>query len=192
MSEGARSRLVITAPQTTAEKLQTILAGAALEPDAVYGAGGDALASVREEGALVLTTWQLPDMSGEDFAGKLSDAYDVLMIVPGDYREPLDEAAFTLRNPISQDALIQSVRAVSHCRARMQKLRGRVRKLEQTLENRKAIDRAKGRLMDELHLTEAQAHHLIQKQSMDTGRRISDVAAEVLETKDLSELNWSA
>ena len=192
MSEGARSRLVIAAPQTTAEKLQTILAGASLEPDAVYDAGNDALASVREEGALVLTTWQLPDMSGEDLAGKLSDAYDVLMIVPGDYREPPDEAALTLRNPISQDALIQSVRAVSHCRVRMQKLRGKVRKLERTLEDRKAIDRAKGRLMDELHLTESQAHHLIQKQSMDTGRRISDVAGEIIGAEDLNDLNWTA
>ena len=181
-------RLVITAPQQTAQKLQSILAGASLEPDAVYGAGGEALASVREEGALVLTTWQLPDMSGEDFAVQLSDAYDVLMIVPQDYREQPGEPTLTLHNPISQDALIQSVRAVSHCRAQMQQLRGRVHKLERTLEERKVIDRAKGRLMDEMGLTEAQAHHYIQKRSMDGGRRIAQVAQEVLDAEELSAL----
>ena len=186
MSESVRSRLVIAAPTPTAQKLQSILAGASLKPDAVYAAGQEALACVREEGALLLTTWQLPDMSGEDLADKLSDAYDVLMIVPGDYAERPGDGALTLHNPISEDALIQSVRAVTHCRARMQKLRGKVHKLEHTLEVRKAVDRAKGRLMDELRMTEAQAHHLIQKRSMDTGRRIVEIAQEIIDAPDTS------
>ena len=39
--------------------------------------------------------------------------------------------------------------------------------------------------MDALHLTEAQAHHHIQKKSMDSGRRIVDVAREILEAETL-------
>lgn len=189
MSESMSSRLAIVAPPPTAERLQSILAEASLKPDAVYGAGKDAIASACEDGALILTTWRLPDMTGEDLADRLSDAYDVLMIVPQDYQAGSSEAAtLTLRNPITQDALIQSVRAVTHCRARMQRLRGRVRKLERTLEDRKTVDKAKGRLMDGMHMTEADAHHFLQKRSMDTGRRIVEIAQEVLAADDVAML----
>ena len=109
------------------------------------------------------------------------------MIVPPDYA-PAEgaENVLTLRNPISQDALVQAIRALAHCRGRMEKLRLRADKLERTLEDRKIIDRAKGRLMDTLHLSEAEAHYRIQKQSMDSGRRITDVAREILESAEIA------
>ena len=59
-------------------------------------------------------------------------------------------------------------------------------KLERTLEDRKFIERAKGRLMDALKLNESDAHYRMQKKSMDSGRRIADVAREILELEDLS------
>ncbi|MBQ7051572.1 MAG: ANTAR domain-containing protein [Clostridia bacterium] len=49
------------------------------------------------------------------------------------------------------------------------------------LEERKIIERAKGRLMDQLKLSESDAHYRIQKRSMDMGRRIVDIAREILE-----------
>ena len=52
------------------------------------------------------------------------------------------------------------------------------------LEERKVIERAKGRLMDQLHLSEAEAHYRMQKTSMDTGRRIIDIAREILDAAE--------
>ncbi len=83
-----------------------------------------------------------------------------------------------LRNPISADALVQSVKTLAHCRTRMQQPARRP-KSSRTLEERKLIDRAKGKLMDVFHLTESEAHYKIQKTSMDSGRRIADVAREI-------------
>lgn len=186
MSEGAMGRIVVAAPLATAEKLEGILAAADLKPDAVYAAGADALAAVRREGAVMLTTWRLADMTGAELAKRLGDAYDVLMIVPPDYEETPDNPALTLHNPVSPDALLQSVRAMRHCHGRLNELRDKTQKLERTLEERKVIDRAKGRLMDALHLTEAEAHHRIQKRSMDTGRRLAEVAQEILDAEDVS------
>ena len=40
--------------------------------------------------------------------------------------------------------------------------------------------------MDTLHLSEAEAHYRIQKQSMDSGRRIADVAREILESAEIA------
>ncbi len=186
MSDGTMERIVVAAPTATAEKLQGILSAANLKPDAVYAAGAEALAAVRREGAVMLTTWRLSDMTGSELAERLGDAYDVLMIVPPDYQETPGDSALALRNPVSPDALLQSVRTMRYCHGRMNELRFKTHKLERALEDRKLIDRAKGRLMDALGLTEAEAHHRIQKRSMDTGSRLAQVAQEVLDAEDLT------
>ena len=80
---------------------------------------------------------------------------------------------------------MQAVRVLAHCRSRMGELRTRAQKLARTLEERKVIERAKGRLMDQLHLSESEAHYRMQKKSMDSGRRIIDIAREILEAEEI-------
>lgn len=186
MSEPKKERLLIAASQTVAGKLTGILAAAGIEPDGIVSTAEEAMAACAEQGALLLTTYSLPDMSGAELADKLGDWCDVLIIVPQDYAGTVPENVLTLRNPISPDALVQSVRTMAHCRVRLGVWRAKAEKLARTLEERKVIDRAKGRLMDALHLTEAQAHHYIQKKSMDSGCRIVDVAKEILEAEQIT------
>jgi response regulator NasT len=52
--------------------------------------------------------------------------------------------------------------------------------LAERLEARKAIDRAKGRLMDEHGMTEGEAWRFLQTGAMNTRRKIADVAADVI------------
>ena len=66
----------------------------------------------------------------------------------------------------------------------VQKMRVELAETRRALEERKLIDRAKGKLMDTLHLTESEAHYRIQKASMDSGRRIADVAREILDSAE--------
>ena len=47
-------------------------------------------------------------------------------------------------------------------------------------------ERAKGRLMDLLHLSESDAHYRIQKKSMDSGRRIAEIAQEILDSEEIA------
>ncbi|HXH84554.1 MAG TPA: ANTAR domain-containing protein [Candidatus Tectomicrobia bacterium] len=54
------------------------------------------------------------------------------------------------------------------------------RRLRQALEDRKVIDRAKGRLMDRFGLSEDQAFHRLRKASMDARRPMADIARAVL------------
>ena len=180
------SRLLIIAPQGVASKLQDILATAQIAPAAVYCTGEEALCAQEDPQALVLTSWRLPDMTGPDLA-KALPAAGVMMIVPGDYdpQELEGVDVLTLHNPISQDALIQAVRAMCYCGAKLQALSKKAAKLERQLSERKVIERAKGKLMDMLHLSEKEAHYHIQKKSMDTGRRIVDVAQEILDSEEI-------
>jgi len=186
MPETTVSRLLIAAPQGVAAKLQGILATAGIVPAAVYCTGEDLLAAGEDEHAFVLMSWCLEDMTGPELAKQLTAA-GVMMIVPGDYDpEELEGAdVLTLHNPISQDALIQAVRAMCYCGAKLQALRKKAQKLERQLAERKIIERAKGRLMDALHLSEKDAHYHMQKKSMDTGRRIVDIAQEILSSEEV-------
>ena len=169
-------RFYIAAPQGVAVKLSDMLSSAQIIPSGVVHTGDEAVRAAKD-GALLLTTYRLPDMTGEELASRLGEAADVVMIVPQDYEGEEAENVIMLHNPISQDAL-------AHCRLRMQQLRARAEKLSRTLEERKLIDRAKGKLMDTLHLTESEAHYRIQKASMDSGRRIADVAREILDSAE--------
>ena len=186
MPETTVSRLLIAAPQGVAAKLQGILATAGIVPAAVYCTGEEAFAAQESAGALVLTSWRLPDMTGPELAHKLPSA-GMMMIVPGDYDPAELEGVdvLTLHNPISQDALIQAVRAMCYCGEKLQALEKKALKLERQLAERKVIERAKGRLMDALHLSEKEAHYRMQKKSMDTGRRIVDVAQEILDSEEI-------
>jgi AmiR/NasT family two-component response regulator len=53
--------------------------------------------------------------------------------------------------------------------------------LAERLEARKAIDRAKGRLMDEHGMTEAESWRFLQTSAMNTRRKIADVANDVID-----------
>ena len=174
-------RFYIAAPQGVAVKLSDMLSSAQIIPSGVVYTGDEAVRAAKD-GALLLTTYRLPDMTGEELASRLGEAADVVMIVPQDYEGEEAENVIMLHNPISQDALVQSLKTLAHCRLRMQQLRAE--KLSRTLEERKLIDRAKGKLMDTLHLTESEAHYRIQKASMDSGRRIADVAREILDSAE--------
>jgi response regulator NasT len=62
----------------------------------------------------------------------------------------------------------------------MQKLRTDLIKAQADLAARKTIDRAKGLLMKERGLDEAEAYRTLRKLAMDTGRPLGAVAADLL------------
>lgn len=64
-------------------------------------------------------------------------------------------------------------------------LKGEVRDLKITLENRKIIEKAKGLLMQKLGLTEDQAMKRLQKQARDSRRKLVDLAQAILQANEL-------
>ncbi|HEY1736517.1 MAG TPA: ANTAR domain-containing protein [Methylovirgula sp.] len=53
-------------------------------------------------------------------------------------------------------------------------------KAEAGLKERATIERAKGKLMKEKHIPEPEAYHFLRRKAMDRGRRIIDIATEIL------------
>jgi two-component system, response regulator / RNA-binding antiterminator len=57
----------------------------------------------------------------------------------------------------------------------------KLRRAEAGLKERAVIERAKGKLMRERRIAEPEAYHFLRRKAMDRGRRIVDIAVEILE-----------
>ena len=90
-----------------------------------------------------------------------------------------------LIKPVSVDHLRFGITVAWSRFLERQQLRGQVRTLQEALEDRKYIERAKGILMDKLGLTERGAMRRLQQQARDARRRLADAARAIVESDKL-------
>ena len=84
----------------------------------------------------------------------------------------------------SPSAVLESSIRLAMCRAReLRSAREELVQVKQQLENRKAIERAKGILMRRTGLSEQEAYRILQRTSQDRSVPMVDVAREVLESE---------
>ena len=88
-----------------------------------------------------------------------------------------------LVKPYRRDALVPAVELALARYREMEALEGQVGDLEDRLEVRKLVDRAKGRLIDDHAMSEHNAYVFIQRTAMSQRRTMRDVAADVLENR---------
>ena len=65
------------------------------------------------------------------------------------------------------------------------RLLGRVSEMEESLESRKVVERAKGILMEEMGYTEAEAHRAIQKKSMEAQKSMREIARALITDREV-------
>ncbi len=86
---------------------------------------------------------------------------------------------------LGQERLL-SVMSVAIARFReYQAMRDELQKARDTLEERKIIDRAKGRIMQKVGCSEEVAYQRLRKSAMDSNRRLVDVARQLLQSLEL-------
>lgn len=94
-----------------------------------------------------------------------------------------DEFNIFLSNPFNKGAFISFVEMVVKNWTKLRKLELYIKKLQDDLETRKLVERAKGILMKELKLDEELAMKRLQKLSMDHQIPIKEVARRIIEWK---------
>jgi AmiR/NasT family two-component response regulator len=110
----------------------------------------------------------------------------VLMLTAFSQREVVEEArdagalAFLVK-PFQKSDLIPAIEVAMGRFRELQALTGEVGALGDQLESRKVTDRAKGLLMDELSMSEADSFAFIQKTAMSERTRMRDVADRILD-----------
>lgn len=85
-----------------------------------------------------------------------------------------------LVKPIDENALIPAIEVALHRRREMEQINKEYKKTKQALESRKALDRAKGILMEQKSMSEMDAYHYMRKVAMDKECTIGQVAELII------------
>ena len=91
-----------------------------------------------------------------------------------------------LVKPFQKSDLVPAIEIALSRFAEMQALESEVASLSDRLETRKLVERAKGVLMNQLHLSEEEAFSRIQKASMNTRKPMKAIAEAILLSKQIS------
>ena len=143
---------------------------------------------------LVITDIKMPDMDGIDAAVQLYKDAPLPVILVSAYHDPeliqraeADHILGYLVKPIKQADLEPVIALAMRRFEQFEELRKEAADLRQALEDRKAIERAKGVLMKRAHLDEQAAFRRLQKLASEKSRRLVDIAQMVLVAEEALE-----
>lgn len=151
--------------------------------------GNEAIRRVRAGAPdILLINFEMPDMTGLEVATILGDenlCSVILFVTPAqkdfcaDIVADYDITLFV--KPVNRMALLNTIEIVLQNRRRMSRLESELSKLKRGMEDRKAIERAKGILMKRRSISEGEAYRRIQKMSMDSRVAMRDIANKIIE-----------
>lgn len=90
-----------------------------------------------------------------------------------------------LEKPLNKHLLLNSIELMSKSKRRIKQLEKEIEELRNTIDTRKEVEKAKGLLMRHLNLSEAEAFKRIQKQSMDRGIPMKEIAKAIILAYDI-------
>lgn len=130
----------------------------------------------------------LPDGNGIETVENIQKSYRLPCILITGYqnsKQLVDRAAQIgvygyLHKPVDEVELISMIKIALNRFQEEQQMRKQTTLLQESLENRKIIERAKGALIDEFSMKEADAMKYLQKKSRDTNLKMIDVAKSIL------------
>ncbi|MHB9094040.1 MAG: ANTAR domain-containing response regulator [Eubacteriales bacterium] len=140
---------------------------------------------------LVIVNADLPGKSGLEVAETVEGhrLAPVIIITEPDLQDDLKEVLEHLMvsyilKPVDEINLIPSVEVCVAMFRKFRRLEEENRKLKQTLETRKVIEKAKGLLIEFKGMTEPQAFKYMQKLSMDNSQPVQKIAKQIITTME--------
>ncbi len=138
---------------------------------------------------LIIINSPLPDDFGSKFATDVSagNRSVILLMVrneiyEGVYEKVTDYGVITLPKPVSKAVMTQVLRIMGAVRERLRSLEKKSMSLNEKMEEIRTVNRAKWLLIENLKMTEADAHRYIEKQAMDRCVTKTDVARGIIST----------
>jgi AmiR/NasT family two-component response regulator len=137
---------------------------------------------------LVILDIQMPVLDGLSAASQIASERiaPVIVLTAFSQRELVERARDAgamayLVKPFSKNDLVPAIEVARARYSEMTALDGEVRTLEERLETRKVVEKAKGRLMEEQGITEAEAFRWIQRTAMNQRTSMKALAQSILE-----------
>jgi response regulator NasT len=155
--------------------------------------GSDALALIKQHKPdLVILDIKLPEMSGLEISRMLMQEYPLPIILLTAYsEEKLIQAADVvgamayLVKPVDERDLAPAIMLAWRRFQELQSLKQEVENLNDALEARKLVERAKGILMKRRGLSEEEAFQRIRQQARDRRVRMQDIAQTIIQADEI-------
>lgn len=186
-----RRALVVDDEPLLRRQVAEIVAGYGFEEILEAENGAQALQIVtHQEVLLVVMDVGMPVMDGVTAAEKISKVrpLPIVLVTANTEAETIERARHAgvmnyVIKPVRAEQLFAAVDLAIHQFVEISSLREEVAKLQETLEARKVIDRAKGVLMKR-GMSEPEAFRRLQKLAMDKRKSLREVAEAILLTED--------
>ncbi|MDO5153011.1 MAG: ANTAR domain-containing protein [Eubacteriales bacterium] len=184
------SVLVVSAAQKFNDILAQMLPGSDYYPVTFVGNVAAARRELIDRAYdFVIVNAPLPDDSGIRLAIDAEDKSGtvVLLLVRSELYEQTSEkvtpqGVFTLAKPTPAQVLQQGLRWMASARERLRRLEKKATTVEEKMEEIRLVNRAKWILIEQLKMTETDAHHHIEKQAMDRCVSRREIALGIIKT----------
>ena len=190
LKERVYSVLVISAKEKFNASLQSLLPESKYAPVQMVSSVSLAKRVLRERSFdCVFINTPLPDDFGTRFAIEISGNKGtvILLLVRNEvYEEVCDKVTeygiLTLPKPASKQMVAHTLNFMAGIRERLRKLEKKSLSMEEKMKEIRLVNRAKWVLIDELKMSEADAHRYIEKQAMDRCVSRREIAEEIIST----------
>ena len=190
LKERVYSVLVISAKENFNASLQSLLPESKYAPVQMVPSVSLAKRVLLERSFdFVFINTPLPDDFGTRFAIEISGNKGtvILLLVRNEvYEEVCDKVTeygiLTLPKPASKQMVAHTLNFMAGIRERLRKLENKSLSMEEKMKEIRLVNRAKWVLIDELKMSEADAHRYIEKQAMDRCVSRREIAEEIIST----------
>ena len=190
LTEYRYATLLVSASQSFVKTLQALLPTSVYDPISVRCDAESARRALLENRFdIVIVNTPLPDEFGTALAldACADSGAGVLLLVRAELFPQVNEQAspggvLTLPKPLSQTLVSQSLTLLRGTRERLRRMEQKTATLEEKMQEIRLVNHAKWVLIEQLKMTEEQAHKYIEKQAMDRCITRRAVAENILST----------
>lgn len=183
--------LIAGANDKTFALLQTLLPGSGYEPPLRAGSAGEAKRMALDCAVdIAILNAPMRDEFGTQLAVNLArDNVGVVLLVPGESFDQVcyrveDEGVLTLSKPLTQASLQSAIHLATALRGKLLRMDQKNRALQEKMDDIRTVNRAKWLLIEQLRMTESEAHYYIERQAMDMRLSRREVAENIIRSYD--------
>lgn len=134
---------------------------------------------------LVILDGNLEGGSTREVAGIIEDDnLSTVLLITSERNAGVNGEIAQILKPYTEDTLLSVIEVCLLYRNKVVLMQQEVSRLKENLNSRKIIEKAKGIIMYNAGLNESEAYRWMQKQSMDRGKSMKDLARAVIENEE--------
>ncbi len=183
--------LVVSSSQKVVDYLAALLAGPPFVAAGRAASAGEARRALVDAAYdLVLINTPLPDEFGSQLAVDVAQQYPAVGVVLFTSAEAYEQVTagvegagvLTLARPGTHQSIYQAVRLAAAACQKVRVVAARAQSLEEKMAEIRVVNRAKWLLVEQLHMTEPEAHRYIEKTAMDRCVKRREIAEGIIQT----------